>query len=369
MPAGSRRVHITAVLALSAGAARAGDLPLWDQTTFANRGDVKGTNGWTGGFDPDGWVGASNGTELSPNTDLNNGDTNGSRYGSGWAADNWLVRGASFQDGAIEARVGNRDDDAVGLVLSLASADSFYLALHTSGSGVPPMQAFENDSQWVLLRVEGGSGTILGDVRANALTDNPVRVRFERNNARLQVVVDGNVAIDVDDPSPLPAGQAGVFGYDVGYGGQYDWFDGDAGFFRLITATLLDVDDDGVADDTDNCERIGNPGQEDADGDGKGDPCDGDGGGGGGGGGGGAGGGDTDAPPDDTPVDPPTDTPSTDTAIPEETDVGAPNPTDLADLNQALVIGCAGCASAPASPWAGALGAALALLTVARRRR
>jgi hypothetical protein len=368
MAARSRRVHITAVLALSALAAgsvaHAGELPLWDQTTFANRGDIKGTNGWTGGFEPDSWVGASNGTELSPNSDFNNGDTNGSQYGSGWAADNWLVRGASFQDGAIEARIGNRDDDAVGLVLSLASSTSFYLALHTSDSGVPPMQPFENDSQWALLRIERGTGTILGEVRANALTENPVRVRFERNNARLQVVVDGNVAIDVDDPSPLPAGQAGVFGYDVGYGGQYDWFDGEAGFFRLLAATLLDVDDDGVADDTDNCERIGNPGQEDADRDGKGDPCDGVAGG---------GGGDTDASPDDTPVDPPTDTPtdtpSTDTAIPDETDVGAPTPTDLADLDQALVIGCAGCASAPASPWAGALGAALALLAVGRRRR
>jgi hypothetical protein len=362
---------VTLLSALVGPAARAGDLPLWDQTTFANRGDIKGTNGWTGGFELDNWVGASNGTELSPNTDINNGDTGGSSYGSGWAADNWLVRGASFQDGAIEARVGNNDDDGVGLVLSLSGPEAFYLAYHTSDSGVPPMQEFENDSQWVLLRIEGGVGTILQAVRANALTSNPVRARFERNNARLQLVIDGNVALDVDDPAPLPAGQAGVFGYDVGYGGQYDWFDGEAGFFRLITASLLDVDDDGIADDTDNCERVGNPGQEDADGDGKGDPCDG-----GGGNGGSNGGGDTDTPPTDTPVDPPTDTPTdtptTDTAIPEETDAGSPNPTDLADLDQVLVVGCAGCASglpAPVTPWAGAWGAAVALLAARRRRR
>ena len=43
---------------------------------------------------------------------------------------------------------------------------------------------------------------------------------------------------------------------------------------RSLGGSCTDTDGDGVCDDTDNCDLIDNPGQEDTDGDGIGDACD-----------------------------------------------------------------------------------------------
>ena len=75
---------------------------------------------------------------------------------------------------------------------------------------------------------------------------------------------DADVVLSATDDAQIPAGGYGFYAYEAG-------FDDYPSAFRAITAFQYDDDDDGVADDEDNCEFVPNADQADADGDGVGD--------------------------------------------------------------------------------------------------
>lgn len=342
---------------------------VWGQDRWRRGVAVEGTDGWVGGYASDRWQGTVSGDELMPSTDDNNGDSQGNGYGSGWAADNWLIRGQILDEGVIVGNVGNTDNDAVGVVLNHNGSDTFYLAFHTSDRTPPPYQnSSVSDSTLGLVRVENGNATIMATTTVSALDDSTIPMRLDRSGNRVRVLLDGTAIISEVDNNPLPPGQAGVWAYDCGA----DW---NTCFFASVRAFGWDHDDDGIINDEDNCRDDANPDQADSDGDGVGDACeppppvdtdipeD--------------TGADSDPPDTDVPVDtdgPPLDTdgPADTTDSPDDTlDTEEPpgdtldttDPLDPSDIE--LRLGCSGCQSGGApSPWLLLLGGLLV-----RRRR
>jgi hypothetical protein len=327
--------------------AHAGTIENWSRDTFPD-GDIAGTDGWSGGYRSDAWRASRNGGQLWSNTDDSIQSSTGNRYGSGWAADNWLIRGDALRDGGVVAAVGNGDDDGVGLVIAHNGQDTFYLAVHSSDSCPPPIYDTPN-SRIYLIRVANGEAEEISDSRVDSLGRNPSTIILERNDQTVRVAFEGEVVIEWTDPNPLPPGQAGVYSYNSGYTGDSD----ETSFFEGIGVFLQDEDDDGIADDIDNCEEVSNPGQVDLDGDGIGVAC------------------------DDTPGDPPDDT----DVLVDDTDPSAdpdPNPSEgnipgqggagLGELaNEALRVAGQGCRHLGSAPmgWGGLL----FMLARIRRRR
>lgn len=350
------------------GSAHAGTVDLWEKDTFPQGNSVKGREGWEGAYGQDNWKSYDSGDSLGPATDDNITDAWGNPgWASGGPTDNWLVRGARFVQGGVEVQVRNSDDDTAGVVLNANGTNTLYLAAVSANSAPPPVDTVANPNLF-LLRVENGNATIVGKERVSALDGTNWKVlRIDRNDDHITVTYDGRLEIDFTDPAPLPEGKAGVYGYDSGT----DFFDEDFASFNIVTAYRWDEDDDGVADDDDNCEAVANPGQDDYDADGTGDAC-------------------GDAPPggvdttdttdtttDTTDTTDPSDT--TDTTEPGDTTDSPVTDTDLPDtdnaitpdpevLEEALRIGCEGCASGGSGVGSGAL-LALGLVALARRRR
>jgi hypothetical protein len=349
-------------------AAFADDLPLWDQRTFTDPMDGS-AGGWVAGTDEDPWGSLSSGDLLVATADINIGDVGGSGWGSGWAADNWLVRPASFQDGAITADVQAADDDSFGFVLNQSSNDTMYLAVYSASSQPPDMTAPSwGQAQVSILRIEGGVATELATAQATrASTRSSEPYRFARDGGQLLLRRSGRVVLDVTDPDPLPGGSAGVYVYDCGY--TESWGQVAGCFFDELRVTLMDDDNDLVANDDDNCITDANADQADVDSDGIGDLCDptddrpeapGDtpGDGGSGSGDPGTGGGD----PGTGGGDPGTGNGTGDTG--DTFDAGAlPTPNDV---DEVLAIACTGCDNSQPQTWSVAGAAALFLL---RRRR
>lgn len=345
---------VTSVLALLClSQAHAGFLPLWEVDTWPEDADVAGKNDWVGGYEADPWRGSTGDAPrefLIPTTD--DTEAAGKGFGDGGPSDNWLIHGAPFESGRVVAVVGNRDDDTMGLVLSHNGDATYYLALHSGGSNGspgsrPPPLSGSRRPTVALVRIEKGKATVLAEANAASLGATPDTLsdlEFVRTGGRLLLSLDGEALLDEVDPKPLPEGRAGVYAYDNGDDQQNRVV-----FFDLVTAELFDGDDDGVADDIDNCPVNPNPLQVDNDDDGIGDPC------------------------DPTPGEPPvvdsgTDDTAVDTDGGSDTDLDIPGPPDLdPTAAEELVAACDGCAST------GPGGAAWSLLLVGaaalRRRR
>ena len=77
--------------------------------------------------------------------------------------------------------------------------------------------------------------------------------------------------LEAEDDGFTPDGDIGYYAYDAG---GWSYYGETETFFGNMTVYLMDDDEDGVADDSDNCEFEANPSQEDSDDDGIGDACD-----------------------------------------------------------------------------------------------
>ncbi|MCB9666096.1 MAG: thrombospondin type 3 repeat-containing protein [Alphaproteobacteria bacterium] len=158
--------------------------------------------------------------------------------------------------------------------MSVDKGKHFYLAFHTEDRVPPNVGRVNRRARVILVRVEGGNLTELGRADVGGLGDTPKNLRLDRQGGILTVHYDGKQVLQRLDGTPLPPGKAGVYAYANGVEDP-GWFaSSQPAFFDEVTASLLDSDNDGVGDDTDNCVDKANPGQVDLDADGIGDVCD-----------------------------------------------------------------------------------------------
>lgn len=250
--------------------ASAGELTVWEREEFGAEGPLAGTDDWENGFADDRW--RSSGDRAYTQSDLNVGRSEDG-YGSGWAADNWLLRGVDIGQGGIEATFDTQDDDTMGVVLAHDGASSFYLAGLTNNDGPPPVGLVTSPTLF-LLKVNAGEAFLVGEWTGTPGAGEHT-LRLERDDSRVWVSLDGLLLIQTEDPDPLPAGRAGLYAYDAGEDfPQFAWDEDTPAWFERVRAYAWDEDGDGVYDDVDLCETVADPDQADLDGDGIGDLCD-----------------------------------------------------------------------------------------------
>jgi len=249
------------------GLAQAGEIEAWEITDFGNSGEMTGNSGWRAGYGDDPWY-AYQGDAFSL-TDDSVSQSNFRGYGNGDSTDNWLIRGDAIAQVSVEGVWSSQDDDAIGIVTNHNGKDSFYLLAYSEHSSPPPVYYTNDRAELMLIRVEGGEPEVLNRVRSEyAGGSNTLSLSID--DGILTASLNDDTFFVVEDPNPLGAGQTGLYAYnsgdDGGYNTTYCWF-------SEIRTSYVDEDDDGVADDTDNCEEIANPDQADWNDNGIGDAC------------------------------------------------------------------------------------------------
>jgi len=318
--------------------ASAGEVEAWSVDNFGNAGRMAGSDGWKNGYEEDPWW-AYRGAAYSMTDDRVHGDFPG--YGEGTEADNWLIRGADVAQGVVRVNWGTDDDDAIGLVSNHNGSGNFYLLIYSEQSVPPPLSETNDRPELLLYRVQGGKAEVLKRVRSSYARESN-DLSLEVDDGILTASLNGDTFFAVEDADPLGAGKGGMYAYNSGEDGgnqsSYCWI-------NSIDVSYVDEDDDGVPDDSDNCEDVANPNQADWNENGIGDAC-------------------GDAEPQDTGE--PTDTAQPDTG-PSDTDLPGGSTGNI----ELEAMSC-GCASQPGSAQGRSrLGALLLLfgLTVRRRRR
>lgn len=317
------------MLLMMLGMVHAGEIEAWSIDDFGRDTELDGRDGWSAGYDSDPWYGYE-GAAYSLTDDT---DRNFEAYGEGGAADNWLIRGDEIQQVVVRGDWSSQDDDTMGIVSNHNGSDTFYLLAYSEDSAPPPIDSVNNGAVLALIRVENGEPSLLKRVSADWASGTN-QFSLEIDDGILTASLNGDTFFAVEDEDPLGAGMVGMYAYNNGAdGGQsstYCWF-------TSLEVGYVDEDDDGVADDFDNCEDVSNPGQADWNDNGVGDAC-------------------GDPPPEDT-GEPQTG----DTGEVDDTDL----PTGVIGGNIELeVIGC-GCATTtpqrPGLSWLAMLGALVAV--------
>lgn len=246
--------------------AHAGEIELWTDSSFGQDGEMAGHGGWDNGYSDDPWYSYDN-RAFSMTDDRVRGEFGG--YGEGTAADNWLIRGEDVGQGVVRIEWGSEDDDAVGLVSNHNGNDTFYMLIYSEHSVPPPLSETDDRPELILYRIENGNGQVLKRVRSDYATSRNY-LSLEVDDGVLTASLNGDTFFAVEDDNPLPAGQAGMYAYNSGEDGgnssSYCWV-------SSIEVSYVDEDDDGIPDDTDNCENVSNPGQADWNDNGIGDAC------------------------------------------------------------------------------------------------
>ena len=327
----------------------------WSYDSFASGQSMVGRDGWETGYDADRWEGyesSSSGRRyVLPSTD----DSDNGSFGDGGPHDNWLVNTEnSFGDAGLYSYFYTEDDDTLGYVLCHQDARNFYLFAvagyrYSEGSdwtseGSSPFWD-DNVLRAAIVKVTDGNAEVLAQVDEGYLRQTVQAVQFEHEDgvlvARMWAGSEPTgqpfVEVEAQDDSPLDPGHVGYFAWNSGSDDRYSLYLGGVEVYQV------DQDEDGWADDDDNCEDVANEDQTDSDGDNVGDAC------------------------DDDPVDT--------GAPPDDTGDGPDNPDDTGDspadtgrpvVGGGMVCGCAGAGAGGAAALAPLL---LGLMGVVRRRR
>ncbi|NCG18313.1 MAG: hypothetical protein GWP91_04780 [Rhodobacterales bacterium] len=201
-------------LALSGAQAQAGEVTLYDVNDFPGQGELAGVDGWENGYSSDPWW--REGGVAASITDHNIGDSPGrTTYGSGGAVDNWIVKSGQIAQGGVEATFVNEDDDTFALVLGVNNGMDLYMAGYTKDNAPEPL-GNQNQGTLFLIRVAGGNAAVIDTFNLDLPIDTPHSLRVESNDGEISVSINGTLRISVVDPAPIPAGRAGMYGYDSG---------------------------------------------------------------------------------------------------------------------------------------------------------
>jgi len=218
--------------------------------------NYEGVDGTSGGYSVDRWSSNNDFDELQPQT-----DDSGGPWHADNASDNWLVFNDAFGDGGIVTQFWQSDDDGLGLVIRHSAVDTYYHLVATMDS-MPRTNDGSRGSYtgWRLYKHQGSVSVLDsvscadGQVPCPPNTEDQGNVyhvlRLEMEGRSLRAMYEdpssGQVTIlmEVDDPSPLPAGRFGLWSYNSGSG------IGESGFFG-VRAYQFDSDQDGFVNDVD----------------------------------------------------------------------------------------------------------------------
>lgn len=269
----------TLLLALSAPASAQDALEYWTYDDYRDGASMVGRDGWEGGYSSDLWYGGEQDGEpvVYPSTDHSVDDAGGD-WGEGGAIDNWLVNDrVDAEDVVVRARLYTEDYDSMGIICRFQDNQNYYLFVMTGGGGSSPIDAGANVSS--VVKVSGGEATVL-NAESGAFTGNTwtgLQLTCDDNGVEAALWEeldedweDPDLVISAVDSDAFGAGAAGFYGYDCGG----DGVDATQTFFGAIDVLRVDEDEDGVADDSDNCEEVSNADQADGDDDGVGTACD-----------------------------------------------------------------------------------------------
>lgn len=238
-------------------------LDAWTVEDFGSAGDeLVGNDGWEGGYRADPWFVTDYGNAASLTDDVADDDD----YGNNGPQDDWIIRGDAIADVVVEAELYAYDDDTVGIV-SNHDGDDYYACIYVEDSAPPPVWGVD-ESTVMILKIADGEAEVLDSGRGQR-DDTAFELRMEVDGGVISCDLNGSEEAFASDDDPLGPGQAGLYAYNSGYG-EYGYYSGST----WIEVSWLDGDDDGVADDLDNCEDVENEDQEDLDDDGIGDACD-----------------------------------------------------------------------------------------------
>ena len=334
------------LLSLVAAPVLAGTIDAWSAADFSrDGGEVAGTGGWAAGWNDDPWFGyrLDDGNNwASPWYDYS--DTGS--FGDGGPHDNWIVNEAvPVVQGVFSFSAYVTDNDAWGIVFGHASSKNFLLVLvcGVEGGGtnnVCPTDVVEAPST-ALLSVKSGEIEVLGTSRQTLSEGDYGEGQVSINDGEIHFQW-GDIDITAAAPDDTMLTGVGFYAYNEGLYTEYGEEDGDTAWFTGPSVAQYDDDDDGVPDDIDNCEKIDNSDQLDADADGIGTAC------------------------DDSEASGPGDSGTTDSG---DTGNGDGNGNDYAEGGTVELTAPGECSCGVAQPGVQAVGLGLVAALTARRRR